>query len=145
MKKICDMSAILVVSIILGFISFGCDDMNKVQEEYASRDEIVYLTKVDSIISHSRAGKIMFVYWIGADPKIEQTVVYWNARRDSLVKDFIRTGPGKQKDSIEITGLAPGIYQFEFRNKNSRGEYSLFSSKVGTILDEVEEGEEEGD
>lgn len=142
MNKFYELSMIMVAGVLLGFFAGGCDDMNKVQEEYASREEIVYLTKVDSIVAYPEVGKVKFVYWIGADPKIEQTVVYWNVRRDSLEKDFIRTGPGKQKDSIEITGIPPGVYQFEFRNKNKRGDYSLYSTAVGTILDKTEGGGE---
>ena len=134
-----DIAAALLLTGIVATSVYSCNDMNSIQEEYASREEIVYLTKVDSITAYLGVGNVKLVWWISADPKIEQTVVYWNVRQDSLVKDFVRTGPGKQKDSVTITGLAPGTYQFQFRNKNRRGEYSLYSSAVGRVLAEGEE------
>lgn len=122
----------------ISHLTSGCNSLNDIQEEYASQEEIVYLTKVDSITTYPGVGEVKLVYWICADPKIEQTVVYWNVRQDSVVKDFIRTRPGKQKDSVVITGLKSGTYQFQLRNKNHRGEFSLYSTAVGRVLAEGE-------
>lgn len=126
---------LIMVSLIL-FATFtfvvSCGDMNEIQREYADREERVYLGKVDSIKSIPGFGRSKITWYIGTDPKIEQTIIYWNQREDSIVKDFVRHSPGVQKDSIIIENLPEGSTLFEFRNVNSRGESSLFSSAAVT-------------
>ena len=73
-------------------------------------------------------------WYITADPKIEQTVIYWNERTDSLVKNVSRTSSGVMKDSIIIENLPEGSTLFEFRNMNSKGEYSLYTPVSYTHL-----------
>lgn len=126
---------IIAVSVILFTIAtffISCDDMNDIQRQYAEREEIVYLGKVDSIKSIPGFNRAKITWYIGADPKIEKTIIYWNQRQDSLVKNFVRNTSGVQKDSIIIENLPEGSTLFEFRNVNSRGESSLFSSAVIT-------------
>lgn len=110
----------------------SCDDMNEIQREYADKEERVYLGKVDSIKSIPGFGRSKITWYIGTDPKIEQTIIYWNQREDSIVKNFVRHTTGVQKDSIIIENLPEGSTLFEFRNVNSRGETSLFSSAAVT-------------
>ena len=114
----------------------SCDDMNEIQSQYADKEERVYLGKVDSIKSISGFGRAMITWYVTADPKIEQTIIYWNQREDSIVRDFIRRGPGVQKDSIIIENLPEGSTLFEFRNVNSKGQSSLFTSAVVTVWGE---------
>src|SRR5690606_9180952 len=54
-------------------------------------------------------------------------------RKDSIVKEFTRTAPGIQKDSIILENLAEGSTLFEFRNVNDAGETSLYSSATVTV------------
>ena len=110
----------------------SCDDMNDIQSEYADRDERVYLGKVDSLKAFPGFGRAKITWYITADPKIEQTVIYWNERTDSLVKNVSRTSSGVMKDSIIIENLPEGSTLFEFRNMNSKGEYSLYTSVTAT-------------
>lgn len=105
----------------------GCDKMNDIQEKFASQEEQVYLGKVDSLKSYPGFGRAKITWYIGSDPKIENTIVYWNMRKDSLVIPFHRKTPGIQKDSLIVENLSEGSFLFEFRNTNSRGESSLFS------------------
>lgn len=117
----------LLSVIALGGI-FSCDDMNTIQREYADREERIYLGKVDSLKVYPGFGRVKICWYIGADPKIEQTVIYWNMRNDSIVKDFVRKTPGLQKDSIIIENFPEGSRYYEFRNVNSKGETSLYSA-----------------
>lgn len=111
----------------------SCDKMNDIQSKYADKEEAIYLGKVDSIRSYPGFGKTKLVWYIGSDPKVEQTIIYWNQRRDSIVKNFVRTTAGVQKDSVILTNLPEGSMLIEFRNINSKGETSLFSSATATV------------
>ncbi len=102
--------------------------MNDIQQEYADREEIVYLGKVDSIEYFPGFGRAKVTWYISADPKIDRTVIYWNMRQDSIVKEVNRSGSGVHKDSITLDNLPEGSTLFEFRNVNDRGETSLFST-----------------
>ncbi len=135
MKKI----KILYVGILIicTYLLFpGCNDMNDIHQEYLDRKKTVYLGITDSLASFAGEGRVKLKWLINADPKVEETVVYWNMRQDSVVKSFTRTGKGMQADSIIIENLPEGTYEFELVNKNSRGERSLYSSIQGTSYGE---------
>src|SRR5690554_2364197 len=123
MKQITNrlITALLVLFAALACI-VSCVDMNEFQSQYHDTEERVYLGKVDSIKSISGFGRAMITWYVTADPKIEQTIIYWNQREDSIVRDFNRKTPGVQKDSIIIENLPEGSTLFEFRNVNSKGE-----------------------
>lgn len=110
------------------FLATSCENMNDIQSKYANLEEQTYLGKVDSIKSYPGLNRAKITWYIGADPKIEQTIIYWNMRKDSIVRDFVRTTPGAQKDSIIVENLSEGTQLFEFRNINSKGKTSLYSS-----------------
>lgn len=114
------------------FILSSCDKMNDIQEEFASPTEQVYLGKVDSIKFYSGFRRAKITWYIGSDPKIDRTIIYWNMRKDSLVKEFVRSTPGVQKDSVILENLPEGSTLFEFRNVNDEGQTSLYSSATVT-------------
>lgn len=126
----------MVSLLVILFFVISCDDMNDIQKKYAEKEERVYLGKVDSLQSFSGFGRVKITWYISSDPRIEQTIIYWNMRNDSIVKDFVRTTPGIQKDSIIIENLPEGSTSFEFRNINSKGESSLYSSVTATTWGE---------
>lgn len=112
-------------------LAISCDDMNDIQSKFSELEEQTYLGKVDSVVAYPGFGRSKITWYISADPKIEKTVIYWNMRTDSIVKDFVREVAGVQKDSIIVENLPVGSTLFEFRNINSRGESSLYT--VATI------------
>lgn len=117
----------LVSLVLLGFI-YACNSMNDIQSQFAEEDETIFLGRVDSLKAYPGFGRVKICWSIGSDPRIEQTVIYWNMRKDSIVKDFVRTTPGDQKDSIILEDFPEGKRLYEFRNTNSKGETSLYSS-----------------
>lgn len=119
--------------VFLLFIMSSCNKMNDIQQEYADREEQVYLGKVDSIQFYPGFGRVKLSWYVSSDPKIERTVIYWNMRQDSVVKDFSRNTSGVQKDSVILDNLPEGNILFEFRNVNNRGETSLYSSITATV------------
>ncbi|TYR36620.1 DUF4998 domain-containing protein [Sphingobacterium phlebotomi] len=121
----------LPVLLLLALTS--CDKMNDIQQEFAGREERSYLGKVDSIEYYPGFGRAKLTWYVSADPKVERTIIYWNMRQDSVVKEFVRNTSGIQKDSITLDDLPEGSTLFEFRNVNSRGESSLYSSATVTV------------
>ncbi len=122
-----------IVSGILGLLGVfllttSCDNMNDIQSKYTNQEEQIYLGKVDSLLVWPGLGRAKLTWYISADPKIEQTIIYWNMRKDSIVKDFVRNAPGLQRDSIIVENLPEGTQLFEFRNINRSGQTSLYSS-----------------
>ena len=134
MKKITKIVpvALAFVAVVLLLLS-SCDKMDDIQRKYAEKEEQVYLGKVDSIRYFSGFGRAKITWYIGSDPKVEKTIIYWNMRKDSIVKEFVRKGPGAQKDSVIVENLPEGSTLFEFRNINNRGETSLYSSSTVTV------------
>jgi hypothetical protein len=104
--------------------------MTGIHQKYLDMGEKVYLGITDSIEAFPGWEKVKLRWYVNADPKIETTVIYWNLRRDSVVKPFVREQDGIQKDSV-IIPLPEGTYQFELINVNSRNEKSLISSIQG--------------
>ena len=121
----------LLASVFL--ILSSCNKMDDIQRKYAEKEEQVYLGKVDSLMFFPGLSRTKLTWYISSDPRIDRTVIYWNLRRDSIVKDFNRTDPGVQKDSILIDNLPEGTTLFEFRNVNNEGETSLYSSISATV------------
>jgi hypothetical protein len=72
-------------------------------------------------------------WYLSADPKIEQTIIYWNLHRDSIVRDVKRDTSGLMKDSIIIDSLPEGTSLFEFKNVNKDGETSLYSNATVSV------------
>ena len=126
----------ITLFLLVSWVFTSCDGMNEIQEEFSERESRVYLGKVDSIKSFPGFGRAKITWYISSDPKIDKTVIYWNMRKDSLVKEFVRLTPGVQKDSIIVENLSEGDYIFEFRNFNDLGERSLFSSKTVSVWGE---------
>ncbi|MEA4917088.1 DUF4998 domain-containing protein [Proteiniphilum sp.] len=129
-------TALLSLLAVLACI-ISCDDMNEIQREFADREEQVYLGKVDSIKSIPGFGKAKLTWYLGSDPKIEQTIIYWNERQDSIVRNVTRTSSDLLRDSIIIENLPEGSTLFEFRNVNSNGQTSLFTSATATVWGET--------
>lgn len=102
--------------------------MNDIQEKFASREEVVYLGRADSIMAYPGIKRAKLVWQVNADPKITQTIIYWNNRKDSLVKPFSRTKDGVQKDSVIVENIRVGSTFFEIVNVNNEGQRSVASS-----------------
>ena len=135
MKKIIILFVWSLVTIVLTFSS--CDSMNDIHQKYLDLGEQIYPCKADSLSSFPGYGRVKLVWYVNADPKVEQTVIYWNERQDSIVKPFVRTVEGVQKDSAIVEGLAQGDYIFELINKNQFGERSLTTMVQGKSYGET--------
>lgn len=130
MKTIFNIS--LAGAVVLSVMT-ACGDMDSIHEQYSGRPEIIYIGRVDSLKAHGGLDRIMLSWYMNSDPKIDNTVIYWNFGQDSLVKPFVRTTPGMQKDSVFIEGLAEGNFNFEVCNRNDEGLYSMTQTVSGYV------------
>jgi hypothetical protein len=128
MKRINKIASGILGLLGIFLLTTSCENMNDIQSKYADMKEEIYLGKVDSINVYPGLSRAKITWYISADPKIERTIIYWNMRKDSIVRDFVRASPGVQKDSIIVENLPEGTQLFEFRNINSKGNTSLYSS-----------------
>lgn len=116
-----------------------CDDKESddLYKKYINEGEKIYLGKTDSLVALSGIGRVQLKWYVNADPKIEETVIYWNMRQDSVKKSFRRTEKGIQADSLFIEGLSEGTYTFELINRNKSGYRSLVSTVQGEVYGET--------
>ncbi|MDR2039389.1 MAG: DUF4998 domain-containing protein [Bacteroidales bacterium] len=105
----------------------SCDDMNSIHQDYLDEGEKVYLGKVNEPESFPGRNRVKLIWYQNADPDITQTVISWNAGKDSIVKTFDRTTGGIQKDSI-IIDVEEGTYSFNLFNANQSDDKSLIST-----------------
>ena len=131
MNKLFPIASGLLVSVFL--ILSSCNKMDDIQRKYAERQEQIYLGKVDSIVSYPGFNRAKLTWYISADPRIDRTIIYWNLRKDSLVKEFAPTTSGIHKDSIMMDNLPEGSILYEFRNVNKEGQTSLYTTSSVTV------------
>ena len=121
----------IFICLLSSIFFFSCDNMDDIHRKYAEKDEKIYLGKVDSLKAFSGLNRVKLTWYINSDPKVKSTIIYWNLKNDSIIKPFVRTLPGIQKDSIIIENISEGSYLFECGNFNERGELSLTTKVTG--------------
>lgn len=127
----------LVFTFIIVFIS--CDDLDDIHQKYLDEKPVAYLGITDSLTAYSGKERVKLVWYQSADPRLKQTVIYWNQRKDSVVIDISQASPEKQKDSIFIS-VPEGTYTFEAVNKGNDGEISIKQEVQGRSYGTVFEG-----
>ena len=113
----------LAIILCVSFIS-SCDDMYDIHKEYLDEGETVYLGKPYELKSFGGYERIKLTWKINADPKIEDSYIYWNNRKDSIIVAIDRLDTIMQR----IIDLPEGKYQLELLNRNKKGEKSLVQS-----------------
>ena len=118
MKKI--IQTIMLFALV-GFVA-SCDDMNSIHQEFLDRGERVYIGI--PIILEANAGyeRIEVVWEQNADPRIHETIIFWNNRQDSVVIPIDRTGGSIMETIIP---LPEGTYILEVLNVSRTGHRSL--------------------
>lgn len=119
----------------LAGLLYSCSDseMNKIHQEYIDMKEKVYLGKTDSLKFFPGKERAKLTWYLTADPKVSETVIYWNNRQNFVTKKVEKTLAGPEKDSIIIEGLSVGTHLFELVNKSDDGETSLYTEIQGKV------------
>lgn len=120
MKKIIYNLAILLCILFI----YSCDDMYDIHKKYLDEGETTYLGKAYELKSFGGYERIKLAWKINADPKIEDSYIYWNNRKDSIIVPIDRSDTIMQR----IIYLPEGKYQLEMINRNAKGEKSLIET-----------------
>jgi hypothetical protein len=100
--------------------------MNSVNQEYIDRGETFYTGSVSYPQVFPGNGRVRFEWYINSDPRIIQTVIYWETNEgvDSSVVAINRTQPGYMQVEAELN-LPEGNYVFEFVTGDKDGHRSI--------------------
>ena len=115
----------------------GCDSMNSLHEEYLNRGEGIYIGIADSITMYPGYEKIKFRWKVNADPRIDNTLIYWNQRAESREIPIVRTTEGEMWLETELTGMKEAEYLFEFVIRDKEGNVSKPVEVLGEVYGEV--------
>ncbi|MGJ7029660.1 DUF4998 domain-containing protein [Niabella hirudinis] len=116
----------LMAMLIIACVGTSCHkSMYDVSDPFYDRPEGVYLGVVDSLKVAPGYNKAKFTWEVKADPRITQTLIYWNKREDSAIINITR--PQNERMAMEYTleNLSEGDYIFEFLTKDATGLRSL--------------------
>lgn len=129
MKRISFYKFLLVTIIFAGI--YSCKDMMDFHQKYLKNGEIVYLTKMDSVISYAGKNRVQISGYLTNAYNVNKVKVYWNNRADSMIYDYTKT---KDMDSLNliVPNLKEGSYIFDIYTLNSVGNRSIKVSIAGT-------------
>ena len=120
MNKIDKMkNIILFFSIVL--VMSSCLKMNDNIQEYLDRGEINYLGKVDSVMALSGKERVLLLWRVSTDPRIEQCWVHWNNNRDSAVFPVSASAIDENGFMSAELKIPEGTYIFTMYHTGSRG------------------------
>ena len=134
MKRISFYKFLLIAVIVAGISS--CKDMMDFHKEYIKDGEIIYLAKVDSMVSYSGKNRIQLSGYLNNAYNVNKILVYWNDKADSMIFDFAKT---KDRDTLNliIPNLAEKSYIFDVYTYNAIGNRSIKVSIAGTVYGDL--------
>jgi hypothetical protein len=129
MKRISFNKFLLISLIFAGICS--CKDMMDFHQKYIKNGEIIYLSKMDSVITYPGKNRVQISGYLTNAYNVNKIMVYWNSRADSMAFDYVQK---KSMDSLNliIPNLAEKSYLFDIYTVNSVGNRSIKVSIAGT-------------
>jgi hypothetical protein len=133
MKRISFYKFLLVVLITAG--TYSCKNIMDFHQDYIKNGEIVYLTKMDSVVSYPGKNRIQLSGYLNNAYNVNAVVVYWNNRADSMIFDYLKI---KDMDSLNliIPNLPEKSYIFDMYTINNIGNRSIKVSISATSYGE---------
>lgn len=134
MKRILFYKFLLVTLIAAGI--YSCKDMMDFHKEYIKDGEIVYLAKVDSIVSYSGKNRIQLSGYLNNAYNVNKIIVYWNEKADSMIFNYAKT---KDTDTLNmiIPNLEEKSYIFDIYTVNDLGNRSIKVPIAGTVYGDL--------
>ena len=129
MKRISFYKFLLITMIFAGI--YSCKDMMDFHKEFVKDGEIVYLSKLDSVVSYGGKNRVQLSGYLSNAYNVNKVVVYWNSRADSMFFDYTNA---TLMDSLNlmIPNLVEKSYIFDIYTLNSAGNRSIKVSIAGT-------------
>lgn len=123
-----------IIYSLLALLFVSCSDMNDNIEEYLDRGEINYLGRVDSASVIGGKGRIQFTWQPGKDPRIEECLITWNERQDSVVVPVnLNQIDENGYFSVVVDDFEEGTYVFNMYHLGKKGYPSIKHEVVGQI------------
>lgn len=118
----------------------GCSDMNELHQVYLDRGETIYTGAVDSLEVCGGLNRVKLKWEMNADPRIEDLVIRWNNKKDSVVLKVDRSVPervGIYKDSLILDeNLSEGSVLFQLYTSDNQGHTSVVREVTGQVYGE---------
>lgn len=129
MKRISFNKFLLVFFIFAG--TYSCKNIMDFHQEFIKNGEIVYLAKLDSVVSYSGKGRVQLSGYLNNAFNVNKIMVYWNNKADSMAFNYAKV---KDTDSLNliIPNLEEKSYIFDIYTVNNVGNRSIKVSVAGT-------------
>ncbi|MBO9198871.1 MULTISPECIES: DUF4998 domain-containing protein [Niastella] len=118
-------------------VLFACSKMNATYDEFTKDGEVVYIARVDSVITYPGNNRIDLSMLLISDPRISKVKVYWTAggQTDSVEKAVQRTD---NIDTVRFSfkKLAEASYTFNIYSYDKAGHRSVKNDVIGEVYGE---------
>lgn len=127
----------IIIYSLLALLLLSCDGMNDNIEEYLDRGEVNYLGRVDSASAIGGKERILFTWQPGKDPRIEECLITWNERQDSVIVPVDLSQIDENGYfSVVIGDFKEGTYVFNMYHLGKKGYPSIKHEVVGKVYGE---------
>ena len=122
------------MALFLALVS-GCKKMDDNYREFIGDGETIYVGKADSLKLDGGKNRILVSWLLISDPKVSRYKVLWNAGRDSLVGDLVKS-PNVDTVKVMVNNMEEGSHHFDVYLYDNRGNSSVKTSAVGKVYGE---------
>lgn len=133
--KIIKKYIVLSLLVVLG-ITFSCQDMNEIHQDYIKNGELKYTNKVDSLTTFSGNGRVKISGFISGAFNVDEIVVTWNKGTDSKSFPYAKSVNDTDSLNLQVSGLEEGSYEFKIYSKDAEGNKSVPITAFGTAYGE---------
>lgn len=112
-------------------VLFSCTKFEDSYKDFIGDGEIKYSARPDSLMARGGINSVQLSWLFTTDPNITSYKIYWNNRRDSIMKTIVRSS-GVDTIKVLISGLEEGVYNFEIFTYDNKGNTSIKSEVVGS-------------
>ncbi|MEL0455902.1 DUF4998 domain-containing protein [Flavobacteriaceae bacterium SZ-1-7] len=126
---------IVLGSLILGSLTYSCDDYSDDYLKYVEGGERIYVGKMDSLFVFGGHNRVQLGGNLPSDPKATEVRISWNNSNNSITVPLTGGSVGERFSTI-IDNLPENIYSFQVRSYDSDGNSSILSTVTGRVYGE---------
>lgn len=120
------------ITILLLFAFVACEGMDEHYKDFQAGGPIVYINKLESIITHSGDQRMKISWDKSKDPRAETVKVYWANQTDSIVFKL-----AEHESDIIISPLTEASYIFEIFVLDKKGNTSVVDIIPGEVYGDI--------
>jgi len=126
---------IVAGSLILGALTYSCDDYSDDYLKYVEGGERIYVGKMDSLFVFGGYNRVELGGNLPSDPKATEVRISWNNTNNSITVPLTGGTVGERFSTI-IDNLPENIYSFQVRSYDNDGNRSVLSTVTGRVYGE---------